>query len=100
LCPIASKRCLKAQNTDPNAMWWGTAAIRQSSHRRLQAQALQRNGSARRLSDNSKQKELAMDGKSLLIGALIVGMGVLGYMYWDSQHNTVVKLPGVEIKKN
>ena len=41
-----------------------------------------------------------MDGKSLLIGALIVGMGVLGYLYWDSQHNTVVKLPGVEIKKN
>ena len=41
-----------------------------------------------------------MDGKSLLIGALIVGMGVFGYMYWDSQHNTVVKAPGVEIKKN
>jgi len=41
-----------------------------------------------------------MDGKSLLIGALIAGMGILGYLYWDSQHNTVVKLPGVEIKKN
>ena len=47
-----------------------------------------------------KQEALAMDGKSLLIGALIVGAGILGYLYWDSQHNTVVKLPGVEIKKN
>jgi hypothetical protein len=25
---------------------------------------------------------------------------VVGYLYWDSEHNTVVKLPGVEIKKN
>jgi hypothetical protein len=72
----------------------------QSSHRRLQAQALQRNGRARRLPDSWKQEESAMDGKSLLIGALIAGMGILGYLYWDSQHNTVVKLPGVEIKKN
>jgi hypothetical protein len=54
----------------------------------------------RRLPVSRKQEALAMDGKSLLIGALIVGMGILGYLYWDSQHNTVVKLPGVEIKKN
>jgi hypothetical protein len=25
---------------------------------------------------------------------------VLGYLYWDSQHNTVFKAPGVEIKKS
>jgi hypothetical protein len=41
-----------------------------------------------------------MDSKSLLIGALLVGVGVLGYLYWDSQHNTVFKAPGVEIRKN
>jgi hypothetical protein len=38
--------------------------------------------------------------KSFIIGALIIAVAVLGYLYWDSQHNTVVKLPGVEIKKN
>jgi predicted negative regulator of RcsB-dependent stress response len=41
-----------------------------------------------------------MDGKSLLIGALLIGIVVLGYLYWDSQQNTVFKAPGVEIKKN
>ena len=41
-----------------------------------------------------------MNGRSMLIGALVVAVAVLGYLYWDSQHNTVVKLPGVEIKKN
>lgn len=41
-----------------------------------------------------------MDGKSLLVGALLMGVAVLGYLYWDSQHNTLVKVPGVEIKKN
>ena len=41
-----------------------------------------------------------MDGKSVVIGALLIGVAVRGYLYWDSQHNTVVKLPGVEIKKN
>ena len=33
--------------------------------------------------------------KSMLIGALIVAVGVLGYLYWDSQHNTIFKAPGV-----
>ena len=41
-----------------------------------------------------------MDGKSLLIGALLVGLVFVGYLYWDSQHNTVFKAPSVEIKKN
>jgi hypothetical protein len=41
-----------------------------------------------------------MDGKSVLIGALVIAVAVMGYLYWDSQQNTVVKLPGVEIKKN
>lgn len=40
-----------------------------------------------------------MDTKSLIIGALIVGVGVLGYLYWDSQQTTVkIDLPGVKIE--
>ena len=38
--------------------------------------------------------------KSFVIGALVVAVGVLGYLYWDSHENTLVKVPGVEIKKN
>ena len=38
--------------------------------------------------------------RSFVIGALVVAVAVLGYLYWDSQQNTLVKLPGVEIKKN
>ena len=38
--------------------------------------------------------------KSLVIGALIVAVAVLGYLYWDSQNNTIFKAPGIEIKKN
>ena len=40
-----------------------------------------------------------MDGKSMLIGALAIGVAAVGYMYWDSQQNTVAKLPGVEIRE-
>jgi hypothetical protein len=43
-------------------------------------------------------KEVPMRG--FIIGVLVIGVGVLGYLYWDSQHNTVFKAPGVEIKKN
>jgi hypothetical protein len=43
-------------------------------------------------------KEVTMRG--FVIGALVVAVGVLGYMYWDSEHNTLIKAPGVEIKKN
>jgi len=43
-------------------------------------------------------KEVIM--RSFVIGALVVAVGVLGYLYWDSRQNTLVKLPGVEIKKN
>jgi hypothetical protein len=46
----------------------------------------------------SNSKEVTMRG--FIIGALVVGVGVLGYLYWDSQHNTVFKAPGVEIKKS
>jgi hypothetical protein len=35
-----------------------------------------------------------------LIGALVIAVAVLGYLYWDSRENTVFKAPGVEIKKN
>jgi hypothetical protein len=50
------------------------------------------------LRDGSLTKEAIM--RSFVIGALIVAVGVLGYLYWDSQHNTVIKAPGVEIKKS
>jgi hypothetical protein len=43
-------------------------------------------------------KEASMRG--FIIGVLLVAVGVLGYLYWDSEHNTVFKAPGVEIKKN
>jgi hypothetical protein len=43
-------------------------------------------------------KEEIMRG--FIIGVLLVGVGVLGYLYWDSEHNTLFKAPGVEIKKN
>lgn len=39
-----------------------------------------------------------MDARSMLVGILLVA--VVGYFYWDSQHNTVLKVPGVEIRKN
>jgi hypothetical protein len=41
-----------------------------------------------------------MDSRSLLVGMLLVGVAVLGFLYWDSQHNTVFKAPGVEIKNS
>ena len=45
-------------------------------------------------------KGCQMDAKSILIGALLIVVAVLGYLYWDSQHNTILKAPGVEIRKN
>ncbi len=38
--------------------------------------------------------------RSFIIGALVVAVGVLGYLYWDSAHNTIFKAPGVEIRKS
>lgn len=38
--------------------------------------------------------------KSLLIGALIVVVGVLGYLYYQNQQNSVtIQLPSVKIEK-
>ncbi len=38
--------------------------------------------------------------KSMLIGALIVAVGVLGYFYYQNQRNTVsIQLPTVKIEK-
>ncbi len=40
------------------------------------------------------------DIKSLVIGALLVAVLGLGYLYWDRQRNTVeIKLPSVTIDK-
>jgi hypothetical protein len=44
-------------------------------------------------------REAAMDAKTLLILLLIVGVGVLGYLYYDSQkHGLVIDTPGVKIE--
>jgi hypothetical protein len=40
-----------------------------------------------------------MDGRSMLIGILLVAVVVLGYLYWDRE-NKIFKAPGVEIRKN
>ncbi len=38
--------------------------------------------------------------KNLLVGALIVGVAVLGYFYYQSRQNTIeIKLPDVTIEK-
>ena len=42
---------------------------------------------------------MEVEMRSFLIGALFIAVGVLGYLYWDSEHNTVFKAPGIEIKK-
>lgn len=40
-----------------------------------------------------------MDAKSVLIGALLVAVAVLGYLYYDSQQTRVkVDLGGVKIE--
>jgi regulatory protein YycH of two-component signal transduction system YycFG len=40
------------------------------------------------------------DFKSLLIGALLVAVVVLGYLYWKGERNTVeIRLPSVTIQK-
>lgn len=38
--------------------------------------------------------------RGFIVGVLVVIVGVLGYLYWDSENNTLFKAPGVEIKKN
>jgi hypothetical protein len=38
--------------------------------------------------------------KSFVIGELVIAVAVLGFLYWDSEQNTLVKAPGIEIKKN
>ena len=58
----------------------------------------QRNQSATFGVEVASTMEASMRG--FIIGALVVGVGVVGFLYWDSQHNTVFKAPGVEIKKN
>jgi hypothetical protein len=41
---------------------------------------------------------MEVEMRSFIIGVLFVAVGVLGYLYWDSEHNTVFKAPGIEIK--
>jgi hypothetical protein len=40
------------------------------------------------------------DVKSIVIGALLVAVAVLGYVVWEKQRNTVeIRLPSVTIQK-
>jgi uncharacterized protein HemY len=40
-----------------------------------------------------------MDMKNIVILLLVVGVGVLGYLYYESQQSTVkIDLPGVKIE--
>lgn len=40
-----------------------------------------------------------MDTKSIIIGALLVAVAGLGYLYWDAQRTKVrIDLPGVKIE--
>jgi hypothetical protein len=40
-----------------------------------------------------------MDAKTMVIAALAIAVGVLGFLYWDSRENVLIKVPGVEIKR-
>ena len=43
--------------------------------------------------------ELQMDTKSMVIGALAVGVAIFGYLYYESQQSSVkIDLPGVKIE--
>lgn len=40
-----------------------------------------------------------MDAKSLMIGILLIGVAVLGYLYYEEQQSSVkVDLPGIKIE--
>ena len=41
-----------------------------------------------------------LDLKSFLVGALVVAVAALAYLYWETQRNTVeIKLPSISIEK-
>jgi hypothetical protein len=49
---------------------------------------------------NARGQHMKVDIKSFLIGALLVAVAFLGYLYWDRQRNTVeIKLPSISIEK-
>jgi hypothetical protein len=62
------------------------------------ALGLATNGHGARLFGQAERQGRTMN--NFLIGALVIAVAVLGYLYWDSRENTVLKAPGVEIKKN
>ena len=62
----------------------------------IDARASQRNRGTWRWMKTKHLMEVSM--RSFIIGALVIAVGVLGYLYWDSEHNTLFKAPGVEIK--
>lgn len=42
-----------------------------------------------------------MDAKTLVVVVLVIAVGVLGYLYYDSQQTTVkIDVPGVKIEAN
>jgi len=46
-------------------------------------------------------RHMRLDPRSVIIGALLVVIAVLGYLYWERQRNTVeIKLPSITIEKH
>jgi hypothetical protein len=44
-------------------------------------------------------QELPMDAKTLVVVVLVIAVGVLGYLYYDSQQTAVkIDVPGVKIE--
>jgi hypothetical protein len=44
---------------------------------------------------------MRLDPRSVVIGALLIVVAVLGYLYWDKQRNTVeIRLPSISIEKH
>jgi len=42
-----------------------------------------------------------MDAKTLVVVVLVIAVGVLGYLYYDSQQTAVkIDVPGVKIEAN
>ena len=51
------------------------------------------------VSTSTETGECRVDIKSIIIGMLVVGVGVLGYLYYDAQQTKVkVDLPGIKIE--
>jgi hypothetical protein len=47
-----------------------------------------------------REEGMRTDLRSFLLGALLVAVLVLGYLYWERRHNSVeIRLPSITIEK-